>query len=227
MAAEALGPLETAEQRDSVSMAFLVLLERLTPAERAVFVLREAFSYGYREIAEVLDLSEANRRQLHLRARRRVGERPRFDAPGEHRRAIVNRFLAAASGGDLAVLEQVLAADVVAWSDGGGLNLGFGLMFAVAAVTLDRLLIRTVSAGYLAFAVPHVCRQSTGCVLAGCYRSSLPACPAGSAVRGGSWRAGPPAGSSLARRRTRRPVPAGGRTRRGGGGDGRSGGRRP
>ncbi|MFI6802501.1 hypothetical protein [Streptosporangium canum] len=59
--------------------------------------------------------------------------------------------------------------------DYGGLNLGFGLMFAVVAVTLDRLLIRTVSAGYLAFAVPHVCRQSTGCVLAGCYRSSLPA----------------------------------------------------
>ncbi|OUC96788.1 RNA polymerase subunit sigma-24 [Streptosporangium minutum] len=120
VATEALGPLETAEQRDSISMAFLVLLERLTPAERAVFVLREAFSYGYREIAGVLDLSEANCRQLHLRARRRVGERPRFDAPGEHRRAIVNRFLAAASGGDLAGLEQVLAADVVAWSDGGG-----------------------------------------------------------------------------------------------------------
>lgn len=74
VASGALGPMETAEQRDSVSMAFLILLERLTPAERAVFVLREAFSYGYREIAEVLDLSEANCRQLLLRARRRVGE---------------------------------------------------------------------------------------------------------------------------------------------------------
>ncbi|MFB9893232.1 RNA polymerase sigma-70 factor [Planobispora takensis] len=117
---DVLGPLETAEQRDSVSMAFLVLLERLTPAERAVFVLREAFSYGYREIAEVLDLTEAGCRQLHRRARQRVGERPRFDAPGEQRRRIVERFLKAAENGDLPGLEQVLAADVVSWSDGGG-----------------------------------------------------------------------------------------------------------
>ncbi|MFB9877899.1 RNA polymerase sigma-70 factor [Planobispora siamensis] len=117
---DALGPLETAEQRDSVSMAFLVLLERLTPAERAVFVLREAFSYGYREIAEVLDLTEAGCRQLHRRARQRVGERRRFDAPGEQRRRIVERFLKAAENGDLAGLERVLAADVVSWSDGGG-----------------------------------------------------------------------------------------------------------
>ncbi|MER5626119.1 RNA polymerase sigma-70 factor [Streptosporangium sp. NPDC002544] len=116
----ALGPMETAEQRDAVSMAFMLLLERLTPAERAVFVLREAFSYGYREIADVLDLSEANCRQLYGRARRRVGERPRFDAPGEQRRRIVERFLAAARSGDLAGLERLLADDVIAWADGGG-----------------------------------------------------------------------------------------------------------
>ncbi|MBX6383292.1 MAG: RNA polymerase sigma-70 factor [Microbispora sp.] len=113
-------PLETAEQRDSISMAFLVLLERLTPAERAVFVLREAFSYGYREIADVLDLSEANCRQLHRRARQRVGERRRFDVSAQARRRIVERFLSAAENGDLAGLESMLAADVVAWSDGGG-----------------------------------------------------------------------------------------------------------
>ncbi|GGO03991.1 DNA-directed RNA polymerase sigma-70 factor [Microbispora rosea subsp. aerata] len=113
-------PLETAEQRDSISMAFLVLLERLTPAERAVFVLREAFAYGYRDIADVLGLSEANCRQLHRRARLRVGERRRFDAPAQARRRIVERFLRAAENGDLAGLESVLAADVVAWSDGGG-----------------------------------------------------------------------------------------------------------
>ncbi|WSA22408.1 RNA polymerase sigma-70 factor [Streptosporangium subroseum] len=116
----ALGPLETVEQRDSVSLAFLVLLERLTPAERAVFVLREAFSYGYGEIAEVLDLSEANCRQLYGRARRHVGEHRRFDAPGDQGRKIAERFLAAARSGDLAGLEQVLAADVTAWADGGG-----------------------------------------------------------------------------------------------------------
>lgn len=120
VASGALGPMETAEQRDSVSMALLVLLERLTPAERAVFVLREAFSYGYREIAEVLDLSEANCRQLLLRARRRVGEPRRFDPPGEQRHRIVKLFLTAARSGDLAGLEQVLAADVTAWADGGG-----------------------------------------------------------------------------------------------------------
>ncbi len=113
-------PLETAEQRDSISMAFLVLLERLTPAERAVFVLREAFSYGYREIADLLELSEANCRQLHRRAWQRVGERRRFDASAQARRRIVERFLLAAENGDLAGLESMLAADVVAWSDGGG-----------------------------------------------------------------------------------------------------------
>lgn len=116
----ALGPLESAERRDAVSMAFMLLLERLTPAERAVFVLREAFSYGYREIAEVLGLSEANCRQLYGRARRRVGEAPRFDVPGEQRRMIVERFLTAATSGDLAGLERLLADDVVTWADGGG-----------------------------------------------------------------------------------------------------------
>ncbi|MEU1883214.1 RNA polymerase sigma-70 factor [Streptosporangium sp. NPDC020072] len=116
----ALGPLETAERRDAVSMAFLTLLERLTPPERAVFVLREAFSYGYREIAEVLDLSETHCRQLLIRARKRMGEPRRFDVPGEQRRRIVERFLDAARGGDLAGLERLLAVDVVVWSDGGG-----------------------------------------------------------------------------------------------------------
>ncbi len=71
---DALGPLETAQQRESVSFAFLVLLERLTPAERAVFVLREAFGYGHREIADTLDVSEANSRQLYRRARARIAE---------------------------------------------------------------------------------------------------------------------------------------------------------
>ncbi|MFB6938557.1 sigma-70 family RNA polymerase sigma factor [Streptomyces chartreusis] len=67
-----LGPLESAEQRDAVSLAMLVLLERLTPTERAVYVLREAFAYGHREIAEVLELTEANCRQLYRRAVQRV-----------------------------------------------------------------------------------------------------------------------------------------------------------
>ncbi|MFD3842158.1 RNA polymerase sigma-70 factor [Streptomyces sp. NPDC058642] len=116
-----LGPLESAEQRDAVSMALLVLLERLTPTERAVYVLREAFAYGYRAIADVLDLSEANCRQLHRRAVQRVGEpRSRFEAAPERQEELVATFVTAAREGDLAGLEKLLAADVTWWSDGGG-----------------------------------------------------------------------------------------------------------
>lgn len=116
-----LGPMETVEQRESVSLALLVLLERLTPAERAVFVLREAFTYTHREIAGILELTEANSQQLYRRARAHVSqERRRFDASGDQERLIAERFLAAARGGDLAGLERMLAADVVAWADGGG-----------------------------------------------------------------------------------------------------------
>lgn len=90
-----LGPLDTAEQRDSVSLALLVLLlERLTPRERAVFVLREAFGYRYREIAQVLELSEVNCRQLDRRARRRLAElRPRFRLEARQWDRLVERFL--------------------------------------------------------------------------------------------------------------------------------------
>ncbi|MFC9977106.1 RNA polymerase sigma-70 factor [Spirillospora sp. NPDC127200] len=114
-----LGPLETAAQRESVSLALLALMESLTPSERAVFVLREAFAYPHAEIAAILDVSEPASRQLYRRARRHVGER-RF-APGrEEARRLVERFLEAAGGGDVAGLERLLAEDVVAWSDGGG-----------------------------------------------------------------------------------------------------------
>ncbi|MGW3035384.1 RNA polymerase sigma-70 factor [Streptomyces sp. NPDC001178] len=116
-----LGPLESAEQRDAVSMAMLILLERLSPTERAVYVLREAFGYGHREIAGVLDLSEANCRQLYRRAVQRVGEeRPRFEPAPERQEELVRSFLTAARDGDLAGLEKLLTADVVWSSDGGG-----------------------------------------------------------------------------------------------------------
>ncbi|GLW45920.1 DNA-directed RNA polymerase sigma-70 factor [Streptomyces sp. NBRC 14336] len=116
-----LGPLESAEQRESVSLAMLVLLERLTPTERAVFVLREAFGYGHREIAEALELTEANCRQLYRRAVRRVGEPgSRFEAEPERRRKLVESFITAAREGDVSALEKVLAADVTWTGDGGG-----------------------------------------------------------------------------------------------------------
>ncbi|WP_216216527.1 RNA polymerase sigma-70 factor [Amycolatopsis aidingensis] len=119
----ALGPLDTVEQRDSVSMALLVLLERLGPAERAVFVLREAFGYGHREIAEIVELSESNCRQLYRRARQRLAEAGgQAPAPPDRTRwqGFVERFLAAAREGDLSGLEQLLAEDVTSWADGGG-----------------------------------------------------------------------------------------------------------
>jgi len=118
---DTLGPLETVEQRDSVSFAVLVLLERLTPAERAVFVLREAFGYGHREIAEVMELSEANCRQLYRRATQHVAEhRPRFQPDRDQRERLATRFLAAATTGNLRDLEALLAEDVTSWADGGG-----------------------------------------------------------------------------------------------------------
>ena len=116
-----LGPLESAEQRDAVSLALLLLLERLTPTERAVYVLREAFAYSHREIAGVLDLSEANCRQLHRRAVRRVtADETRFQPSATQQEGLIASFVTAAREGDLAGLEQLLAADVTLWSDGGG-----------------------------------------------------------------------------------------------------------
>jgi RNA polymerase sigma-70 factor (ECF subfamily) len=110
-----------AETADSLSMAFLVLLESLTPVERAVFLLREVFDYGYDEIARIVDRTEDNCRQLYVRARRHVDEgRPRFEASRKQRDELVERFFAAAERGDLAALEEMLAADVVVYGDGGG-----------------------------------------------------------------------------------------------------------
>ncbi|MFD9337472.1 RNA polymerase sigma-70 factor [Streptomyces sp. NPDC060028] len=123
----ALGPLESAEQRDGVSMALLVVLEQLTPVERAVYVLREAFAYGHREIADLLDLSEANCRQLYRRAAARVtadpeaGPKPRFAPDPAQWQGLVETFLAAARSGDLARLESLLAADARYVADGGGI----------------------------------------------------------------------------------------------------------
>ncbi|MCX4767232.1 RNA polymerase sigma-70 factor [Streptomyces sp. NBC_01275] len=116
-----LGPLESAEQRDAVSTALLVLLERLTPTERAVYVLREAFGYRHRDIAGVLDLSEANCRQLYRRAVQRVATpEARFTPGAERQHELVESFVRAARQGDLAGLEKLLAKDVTWWSDGGG-----------------------------------------------------------------------------------------------------------
>jgi RNA polymerase sigma-70 factor (TIGR02957 family) len=114
-------PEAQAERQDTISLAALVLLERLTPVERAVFVLRTAFSYDYDDIAEIVGKSAANCRQILRRARTRVAlDEPRFDADSAHRDELARRFLAAAAEGDTAALEKMLSADVVFYGDGGG-----------------------------------------------------------------------------------------------------------
>jgi RNA polymerase sigma-70 factor (ECF subfamily) len=110
-----------AETADSVSMAFLVLLESLSPVERAVFLLREVFGYGYDEIGEVVGKTQGNCRQLAARARRHVeARRPRFEASRRQRDELARRFLAAVEDGDTEGLVGVLAADAVMYGDGGG-----------------------------------------------------------------------------------------------------------
>jgi RNA polymerase sigma-70 factor (TIGR02957 family) len=115
------GPAELAETSDSLSMAFLVLLESLAPAERAVFLLREVFGYGYGEIAGVTGKTEAACRQIFVRARRRINEgRPRFETSRAEGEELTTLFLAAASGGDMTSLLERLAPDVLFYGDSGG-----------------------------------------------------------------------------------------------------------
>jgi RNA polymerase sigma-70 factor, ECF subfamily len=121
LAVDAPGPGESAELADSLSLAFLVLLEELQPVERAAFLLHDVFDYPYDEIAGMVDRSEAACRQLVSRARHRVdAPRRRFDADRAHGRELTRRFLVACGTGDLDGLLSLLADDVTVWTDGGG-----------------------------------------------------------------------------------------------------------
>jgi RNA polymerase sigma-70 factor (ECF subfamily) len=114
-------PARSAELADSVSMAALVLLERLSPLERSVFVLREVFAFGFDEIAAAVGRSESACRQLLVRARRHMeAGRPRFTADDEERQKLATRFFDALRDGDVAGLQDLLAADVQFVGDGGG-----------------------------------------------------------------------------------------------------------
>ncbi len=116
-----LGPADTFEQRESVSMAMLTLIERLSPNERVVYVLREAFGYAHREIAKILDITESNCQQIYRRARKHVAvERSRTVVDAAAARKIVEEFLAAALSGDTEPLIRLLADDAVSVVDGGG-----------------------------------------------------------------------------------------------------------
>ena len=112
---------DAAVRAETLSMAVLVLLESLTPVERAVFVLREAFDYGYDEIAEIVGKSEANCRQLAARARKHVeAGQPRFEPSREQREELTRRFVAALQEGETEPLVELLAADAEFYGDGGG-----------------------------------------------------------------------------------------------------------
>ena len=115
------GPLEAAELSESLSTAFLLVLERLTPVERAAFLLHDVFDYEYADVARILGKSEPAVRQMLSRARKRVrGEQPRAEVPRERQAELLHSFLAAVHAGELAPLQAMLTDDVQLWSDGGG-----------------------------------------------------------------------------------------------------------
>ncbi|MFY9863056.1 MAG: RNA polymerase sigma-70 factor [Trebonia sp.] len=119
--AAAPDPAERAELADSLSMAFLVMLESLAPVERAVFLLREVFGYDYAEVARIVGKSEQNCRQIFARARQHIGDRrPRFESSRAQGEELARRFFAAAAGGEMDALLELLAPDVVFVGDGGG-----------------------------------------------------------------------------------------------------------
>jgi RNA polymerase sigma-70 factor, ECF subfamily len=138
-------PERAAELADSVSMAALLLLERLSPLERAVFVLREVFGFSFREIASAVERSEAACRQLAMQARRHMDAgRPRFEADRRERDELAGRFFEAFKEGDIAGLRELLAADVHMVGDGGGKAPSWGSgTFGADAVT--RVLTSTIS----------------------------------------------------------------------------------
>ncbi|MGW3498876.1 RNA polymerase sigma-70 factor [Streptomyces sp. NPDC001020] len=116
-----LGPADTAEQRESVSYAVLVLMERLSPNERAVYVLREAFDYPHREIGEILDITEAASQQIFHRAKKHVADgKTRTEIDEATARRIVDEFLAAATSGQTEPLVRLLTQDAISIGDGGG-----------------------------------------------------------------------------------------------------------
>jgi RNA polymerase sigma-70 factor (ECF subfamily) len=114
-------PIAATEVAESLSTAFLVLLERLTPNQRAAFLLREVFGYDYPEVAQILDTSEANCRQLVQRAKQGIASgRPRFSGNADTAQELAGQFAAACATGDMDGLLALLSDDAVAWADGGG-----------------------------------------------------------------------------------------------------------
>ena len=154
----AAGPdaAERAELAESVSVAMLVVLESLTPEERAVFVLREVFGFGYEEIGAALGRSSPAVRQLAHRAREHVqARRPRFDVDRNQQREVTERFLAAAGGGDIEGLMSVLAPDVTLLTDGGG-KARAALRPITGAGKVARFLVAIASRPYMGIEISEI-----------------------------------------------------------------------
>lgn len=135
---------EDIEVYESISLAFLILLEQLHPAERAVFLLREVFEYDYAEIAAFLGKSEVACRQLFSRARKRLGERrPRFPASPETQKHLLTSFSQAVRSGEMAALMNLLAEDVTFWGDGGGKVAGAATQPITGREAVTRFLLET------------------------------------------------------------------------------------
>jgi RNA polymerase sigma factor (sigma-70 family) len=162
--ADAGDPASRAEMADSLSLAFLVLLESLSPEQRAAFLLREVFDYPYEQIAAIVATSEENARQLVTRARRHVEQRrPRFEPSREQRERLARRFFAAAQDGDLGALEELLAHDVTL--HGGGLPQPLKGRVRVARTLLAGLRTATTRLGGLSLREVSVNGQPGAMVL--------------------------------------------------------------
>jgi len=135
-------PYLGAERGEALSIAVLLLLEKLNPVERAAYVLREAFAYSHREIADLLDTTEGNARQLASRAQKHVANGRHASVSNEERDRLLHGFIAAAQSGEVEALERLLAEDVVSYSDGGG------IVTAARVPLLGRTRVAQVVAGF-------------------------------------------------------------------------------
>src|SRR5215217_4999831 len=162
---EAPDPSAHAEVAESLSQAFLVVLERLSPVERAAFLLREVFDYDYPQIAAIIDRSEVNTRQLVARAKKHLdANRPRFDADEALRDRLLEQFIAASEDGDLEALESILAEDAALYSDGGGKVRAAGQIFGRARLARAIVGIERAARRYGPFTHQraHIGRQPAG-----------------------------------------------------------------
>jgi RNA polymerase sigma-70 factor, ECF subfamily len=148
MTEHAPDPSEPIELAESLSMAFLMMLERLSPTERAVLLLHDVFDFDYAEIGRIVDKSEVNCRQLLTRAKKHIGERrARFEVDPVQADRLLNRFIEATRAGDIDGLVGVLAEDITLWADGGGKVPGAALRPIQGAETVARFVVQRARTG--------------------------------------------------------------------------------